>query len=77
MVDIRLNSADEEIIKELRNGRATPQYLSEQTELSREYISQRLTRLLEHGVVERLAPGLYELVPEEVPNADTRDKNRE
>lgn len=62
MVDVRLNDADEAILRELRNGRGTAAFLDRRTEWSREYITQRLRRLEEHGVVENLEDtGLYEL----------------
>lgn len=62
MVDIRLNDADEAILRELRNGRGTAAFLDGRIEWSREYITQRLRRLEEHGVVENLEDtGLYEL----------------
>lgn len=62
MVDIRLNDADEAILRELRNGRGTAAFLDRRIEWSREYITQRLRRLEEHGVVENLEDtGLYEL----------------
>ena len=58
----RLNSADEQILDVLQKGRATPAYVSEQADLGRSYVSQRLIRLEEHGHVDELARGLYELV---------------
>jgi DNA-binding HxlR family transcriptional regulator len=62
MVDIRLNNADEAILRELRDGRGTAAFLDRRTEWSREYITQRLRRLEEHGIVENLEDtGLYEL----------------
>ena len=62
MVDIRLNDADEAILEELQGGRATAAYLSQRIDWSREYITQRLKRLEEHGIVENLGEsGLYEL----------------
>ena len=62
MVDIRLNDADEAILRGLRDGRATAAFLDRRIGWSREYITQRLRRLEEHGVVENLEDtGLYEL----------------
>lgn len=58
----RLNDADEAILRELQEGRATAAYLSERIDWSREYITQRLRRLEEHDVVLNLEQtGLYEL----------------
>lgn len=58
-----LNDVDEQILEELREGRVTPRLLQESDEIDskRSYISQRLTRLHEHGVADRLVTGLYEL----------------
>ncbi len=65
-MDIRLNDADEAIIEELREGRATSAYLSTQIDWSREYITQRLRRLEEHEIVINLQnTGLYEISIEE------------
>jgi len=50
-----------EIIDVLREGRATPSYLSERTGESRQLISQRLRDLRLAGVVEKIHKGLYEL----------------
>lgn len=62
MADIRLNDADVSILQELRDGRATAAFLDRRIDWSREYITQRLRRLEEHGIVENLEDtGLYEL----------------
>ena len=61
VMGIPLNDADEQILAILAQGRATPKYLTEQTDLSRPYISDRLTRLREHGLIVRVSTGLYEL----------------
>jgi len=59
---IRLNDADEAILEEMQQGRVTAAYLDRRTDWSREYITQRLRRMEEHGVVENLkGTGLYEL----------------
>jgi DNA-binding HxlR family transcriptional regulator len=63
MVDIRFNSADQAIVEELEDGRATAAYLEQRIDWTREYITQRLRRLEEHGIVENLeGTGLYELL---------------
>lgn len=62
VTDLRLNDADEAILRELGSGRATAAYLAERIDWSREYITQRLRRLEEHGIVDNLEDtGLYEL----------------
>ena len=57
-----LNETDDHILQLLGEGRVTPTFVAEQLDISREYASGRLTRLREHGHVEKIAPGLYELV---------------
>lgn len=69
MAGIDLNDADESIIDALREGRNTPSNLAREFDYSREYVSQRLRRLREHDVVERVDRGLYELVEENAPAA--------
>lgn len=61
MTDIRLNDADQAILEELEDGRGTAVYLSCRIDWEREYITQRLRRLEEHGLVANLEEsGLYE-----------------
>lgn len=62
-----LNETDQQIIEKLQEGRVTPRFLADELNISRPYASDRLKRFLEHNIVRRLAPGLYELVPENVP----------
>jgi Mn-dependent DtxR family transcriptional regulator len=57
-----LNDTDREIIQLLSQGRVTPTYVADELNISREYASGRLTRLKEHGHVDKIATGLYELV---------------
>ena len=70
MADIPLNDADESIIKELRKGRNIPANIAETTGYDRQYINQRLRRLKEHGVVINVGRGVYELVPDEIPDQE-------
>lgn len=67
MADIPLNDADRAIIDELRDGRNVAANIAEATGYTRQYISDRLRRLREHGVVVNIGSGVYELVPEELP----------
>lgn len=62
MEDISLNPTDKAILEKLREGRGSPTYLAQETGYSRQNVTNRLGRLSEHGHVEKLAPGLYELV---------------
>jgi len=57
-----LNDTDRELLAVLTDGRVTPTFAAEEIGVSREYASERLKRLLEHGHVQKLAAGLYELV---------------
>lgn len=57
-----LNAADRRILDELHDGRGTPKFIAERIDTDRSYVSQRLKRLQEHGHVDRLETGLYELV---------------
>ena len=62
MADLPLNEADQAILDELQNGRATAAYLETRVDWSRTYLTQRLRRLEEHGIVTNLeGTGLYEL----------------
>lgn len=58
---IDLNPTDHAILDRLHEGRASPTYIAEKEEYSRQNVTNRLRRLVEHGYVEKLAPGLYEL----------------
>ena len=67
MANIDLNDADHAIIQMLQEGRNVAANIAPETGYTRQYISERLRRLREHGVVENIGSGVYELVPEEVP----------
>ena len=67
----QLNEADQTILDELSRGRASPSYLADQTGIEQTYINQRLRRLNEHGHVENLARGLWELTDD--PRENTVD----
>lgn len=56
-----LSDTDDKILEQLQEGRVTPQYLANQLDISRPYASDKLRRFVEHGHIERLASGLYEL----------------
>lgn len=59
-----MNPTDEAIIELLREGRCTPSYIAESKGYSRQNVTNRLGRLVEHGYVEKVHSGLYELVEE-------------
>jgi len=62
MAEISLNPTDQAILELLSEGRCTPSYIAHHTDYSRGNIQNRLLRLVEHGYVEQLGGGLYELV---------------
>jgi DNA-binding IclR family transcriptional regulator len=57
-----LGPADDAILELLREGRITAPYAAEETGYNLQYIRDRLTRLVEHGHVEKVHEGLYELI---------------
>jgi DNA-binding transcriptional ArsR family regulator len=61
MVTIELNDTDREILDVLGEGRNTPSNIARRLDYSREYVSQRLTRLRKHDIVSRVDRGLYQL----------------
>ena len=69
MADIRLNDVDEMIIDILSEGRNVSANIATETDYSRQYITDRLIRMREHGVVTNIGSGVYELVDEEVPDS--------
>jgi DNA-binding MarR family transcriptional regulator len=60
--DITLNPTDKAILDHLRKGRCTPNYLAKLTGYTRGNVTSRLSRLVEHGYVEKVHKGLYTLV---------------
>lgn len=56
-----MNPTDHAILDMLHEGRCSPTYIAEEKEYSRQNVTNRLGRLVEHGYVRKLAPGLYEL----------------
>jgi predicted transcriptional regulator len=68
MPDITLNDADDAIVDVLHEGRNVPKNIADETGYTRQYVSTRLKRLREHGIVINIGQGVYELVPEEIPD---------
>ena len=68
-----LNSTDKEILSELDDGRVTPALVASRRDVDRSYISQRLIRLAEHGHVDELVRGLYELADDPRKDNDRPD----
>jgi len=61
MVDVDLNPADQAVIDVLEDGRNIAANIADETGYERQYISSRLKRLAEHGVVVNIGKGVYEL----------------
>lgn len=61
-MDIDLNRTDRIVLDYLNEGRITPNYVSSNEDLTTGNITNRLGRLVEHGYVEKLNRGLYELI---------------
>ena len=53
---------DEQVLEVLREGRANPAYIHDQTGLRKQRINDSLQRLTSAGWVRKPARGLYELV---------------
>jgi len=71
---IDLNPTDRAILAMLRGGRCTPSYIAENHDYSRQKVTNRLNRLVEHGYVRKVHTGLYELVDDPEENNTNRDK---
>lgn len=68
-----MRDADWAIVEALEEGRANAPLLEEMTGYSAQYIRERLGRLKQDNIVHPLGHGIYELVPEEVPERETGD----
>lgn len=60
-IAIELRTVDREIIEMLEDGRCTRRHLADTLGYTGEYVYQRVTRLMEHGIVEKIHDGFYEL----------------
>lgn len=58
----QLSPSDEDILDVLQGGRGTAPYIAHEIDSSNGHVRNRLRRLEEHGHVERVYEGLYELV---------------
>jgi len=65
-----LRDADWEIIEVLREGRNNAPNIGDQTGYSKQYIRERFKRLSDEGIITNIGSGIYELIPEEVPQKD-------
>lgn len=65
-----LTPADVELLKLLAEGRITAPFAAHETEYSLQYIRDRLGRFVDHGNVDKVYEGLYELVDDPREEAD-------
>lgn len=63
-----LRDVDWRIIDILRDGRNNAPNIAEELDYSRQYIRERLGQLKRDGIIVSIGSGIYELVPEEVPD---------
>lgn len=63
-----LREVDWLIIDTLRDGRNNAPNIAEELGYSRQYIRERLGQLKQADIIVSIGSGIYELVPEEVPN---------
>jgi predicted transcriptional regulator of viral defense system len=68
-----LTPADEELLKLLAEGRITAPFAAHETEYSLQYIRDRLARFVDHGNVDKIYEGLYELVEDPRDEEDNTD----
>lgn len=59
-VDIGLSDVDQQILEMLKEGRCTPRYIATEIGKSRPHVANRLKRLVEHDLVQKIDRGLYE-----------------
>jgi DNA-binding Lrp family transcriptional regulator len=62
MPPIQLSDTDKAILDVLEEGRNAPSNIADRLDFTRQYIQRRLRRLEEHGHVENIGSGVYELV---------------
>jgi DNA-binding Lrp family transcriptional regulator len=65
-----LRDIDWRIIEILEEGRNNAPNIANQVDMSRQYITERLTHLKTGDIVTNIGSGIYELNPEEVPERD-------
>ena len=65
-----MRDVDWRIVDILREGRNNAPNIADRLGYSREYIAERLGHLKTGDVVKPIGSGIYELVPEEVPEED-------
>ncbi|WP_255196516.1 helix-turn-helix transcriptional regulator [Halorarius litoreus] len=71
MVDIRLSETDNAILSLLAEGRNVPANIADELDFTRQYVQQRLKRMEEHGIVQNIGRGVYEIVEDPRDSMDT------
>jgi DNA-binding Lrp family transcriptional regulator len=62
MPPIQLSDTDKAILDILEEGRNAPSNIADRLDFTRQYIQRRLRRLEEHGHIQNIGSGVYELV---------------
>ena len=62
MPQIQLSDTDKDILTILEEGRNAPSNIANRLDFTRQYVQRRLQRLEEHGHVQNIGSGVYELV---------------
>jgi GTP-sensing pleiotropic transcriptional regulator CodY len=65
-----MRDVDWQIVEILEEGRNNAPNIADRLGYTRQYIAERLVHLKTGDVVEPIGNGIYELVPEEVPNQE-------
>jgi DNA-binding Lrp family transcriptional regulator len=61
MPPIQLSDTDQEILEILEEGRNAPLNIANRLDFTRQYVQRRLKRLEEHGHVQNIGSGVYEI----------------
>ena len=61
MPQLRLSDTDKAVLKILEEGRNIPSNIANRLGFSRQYVQRRLQRLEEHGYLQNIGGGVYEI----------------
>ena len=61
MPPIQLSDTDKDILEILEEGRNAPLNIANRLDFTRQYVQRRLRRLEEHGHVQNIGSGVYEI----------------
>jgi DNA-binding Lrp family transcriptional regulator len=62
MPPVQLNDTDRAVLEILDEGRNAPSNIADRLDFTRQYVQQRLRRLEEHGHVQNIGSGVYEII---------------